>query len=160
MKKDKLHNLKDNGFKVPEGYFNGLEDQIISELKLKDITKEPGFKIPGTYFDTLEDTIVSKTKHKETKVVKLFSKKVVLYASSIAAAILLLFNLSIFEKENIEPDYASLENYLLNEDISAYEIASFLEEEDLTEENFVEFNIDKDAVEDYIFENLDVEDLY
>lgn len=162
MKKDKLHNIKKNGFTVPEGYFDSLEDNIIDELKVKESVTNTGFKVPDNYFENLEDSVLSKVSNleKDTKVIKLFSRKTILFASSIAAAILLLFNLSIFTEKATEPDFETVENYILNEDISTYEIASLLEEEELTEENFIEFSIEEDTVEDYILDNLYVEDLY
>ena len=50
-----------------------------------------------------------------TKVISLFNRKYIIYASSIAAAILLLFNLSVFDKkiswEDI--DLESFENYII-----------------------------------------------
>ncbi|WP_282135622.1 hypothetical protein [Seonamhaeicola maritimus] len=161
MKKNKLHNIKESGFNVPNGYFDSLEDNIMSELKLKEFSKNSGFKTPDNYFDALEDTILNKvSQNKETKVIKLFNRRTIVYASSIAAAVLLLFSLSIFSNQDEELDYETVENYILNENFDSYEIASLLDEEDLSEENFIEFNIEDEAVEDYIFDNLDVEDLY
>ncbi|RED46019.1 hypothetical protein [Seonamhaeicola aphaedonensis] len=163
MKKNKLHNIKNSGFKVPNGYFNNIEDQITNRFKLEERSNTTGFKTPEHYFDDLEDTILDKiSRENEPKVIKLFNKKTIVYASSIAAAVLLLISLTLFDSKITfdDLDNETVENYLLYENIDSYEIASFLDEEDLKEENFVEFNIDEDAVEDYIFDNLDVEDLY
>ncbi|WP_299556189.1 hypothetical protein [Seonamhaeicola sp.] len=164
MNKNKLDHIKESGFKVPKGYFDSLEDHIMSELKLKELTNSTsGFKTPDTYFDALEDTILNKvSEERETKVIRLFSRKTMVYASGIAAAVLLLFGLLFFESKPSfdDLDNETVENYILNENIDSYEIASLLNEEDLIEENFVEFTIDEDVVEDYIFDNLDVEDLY
>ncbi|TWO31960.1 hypothetical protein E1J38_011305 [Seonamhaeicola sediminis] len=163
MKKNKLHNIKNSGFKAPNQYFDTLEDHIINELKLKERSHTSGFKAPDNYFDSLEETILNKvSRESKPKVFELFSNKTIVYASSIAAAVLLLISLSLFDSKISfdDLDNETVENYLLYENIDSYEIASFLNEEDLKEENFVEFNIDEEVVEDYIFDNLDVEDLY
>ncbi|WP_372935646.1 hypothetical protein [Seonamhaeicola sp.] len=163
MKKNRIHNIKESGFKTPEGYFNSLENNIMSELKLKELATKSGFNTPNNYFDTLENNILDKvTEEKAPKVIQLFSRKNIIYASSIAAAILLLFNLSIFENkpsfDNL--DNETVENYILNENIETYEIASLLSDDELTEENFVEFDFEEETVENYILDNIELEDLY
>ncbi|WP_406683107.1 hypothetical protein N1F78_10460 [Seonamhaeicola sp. MEBiC1930] len=161
MKKNKLHNIEESGFKVPDGYFDTLEDNIMSELKLKELTNSSGFKAPNNYFDTLEDVIINNiSKETEPKVIQLFSKKRLIYFSGIAATILLLLTLNFNTKTEEELDYQTVENYILDENISSYEIASLLDENDLAEELFIENGIDEDVIEDYILNNLDVEDLY
>lgn len=164
MKKNKIHNINENGFNTPDGYFNSLEDNIMNELKLNEVAKSKSeFKTPDNYFETLEDSILSKvSEEKPIKVINLFSKKNIIYATSIAAAVLLLFNLSIFKAkpsfDNLDSE--TVENYILSENVESYEIASLLNEDELTEENFLEFNIEAEIVEDYILGNLDAEDLY
>jgi uncharacterized membrane protein YvbJ len=156
----KLHNIKKTGFKIPDGYFEGLEDSILSQAKLSNITNA-GFKIPNGYLDSLEDKIINTvSKNDDVKVIKLFSKRNIIYASSIAATILLLFNLSVF-KQN--PTYdslemATIENYILNEDIDMDQIASLLTQEELTEENFIDTNYSEENMETYILNHVDIED--
>jgi hypothetical protein len=52
----------ENAFKVPEGYFNGLNSQILSQITLADIKKEPIFEVPENYFNQLESQILSQIK--------------------------------------------------------------------------------------------------
>ena len=53
-----------------------------------------------------------------------------------------------------------MQNYIIEENIDAYEIASLLyEDEDIEFENFVNFNLEENNVETYLLENLDVETL-
>ena len=124
MKKKDLHNIKNTGFKtpnhyfegledeilgkiklgkkvectgmeVPDNYFEGVEDAILSQIKLNENIKTPGFTTPETYFDTLDDTILNKVSSKKgSKVITLFNKKTILYVASTAAAIALFFNLN------------------------------------------------------------------
>ncbi len=162
MKQNKLHNIKKTGFKAPEDYFNTLEDAILSDIKLKKTSSDSGFKLPENYFDTLEDKIIDKVSTKApTKVVPLFRKRTIIYISSAAAAVLLLFNLSIFEnKPSFDSlDFETVENYIMSENIGSYEIATLLSEEDLLEENFIEYKVEEETVKTYILDNLDVEDI-
>ncbi|MBD0825100.1 hypothetical protein [Aestuariibaculum marinum] len=160
MSQEKLHNINNSGFKVPENYFDTLEDRLFTQSKLKASADSSGFTMPENYLNTLEDNILSQVSEKETaKVIPLFSRKNLLYASSIAAAITLLFTLSI---QNTKPmldgvDNETVESYLLNEDIDLYEIASTLTAEDLAKENFKEVKIDETTFEDYILSDVDLE---
>ncbi|WP_299497952.1 hypothetical protein [Mucilaginibacter sp.] len=52
-----------NSFTVPDGYFDGLKERIISGIKLDEIkntTPLDGFTIPENYFEDLSSTIKSK----------------------------------------------------------------------------------------------------
>ncbi|GAA4239049.1 hypothetical protein GCM10022291_31860 [Postechiella marina] len=162
MKKNNINSIKDSGFKVPKDYFSNLEDRLMSEIKLNQTVKDSGFKAPDDYFNTLESNILSKVSKKEpTKVIPLFNKKNLLYITSIAAAVLLLFNLSIFEKETKWDtlDADTVENYILNGNVGTYEIASLLLEGDIEEENFTSIEFTDEAMEGYFIENANIEDL-
>ena len=162
MKKNKLHNIKETGFKVPKDYFNNLEDIVLSHNKLKKLSSHSGFKTPDSYFDTLEDAILSQVSEKEnSKVISIFSRSNLIYTSGIAAAVLLLFNLSLFEKktgwEGIEAE--TVEDFIINENIGSYEIAALLIDEELNEDTFTDVELSDEAIETYILENATVEDL-
>ena len=162
MKKNKLHNIKETGFKVPKDYFDSVEDNVFHAIKLKELSEESGFKTPDNYFDTIEDAILSKVSEKEnTKVISIFNRRNLIYASGIAAAVLLLLNLSLFEKktgwEDIEAE--TVENYIINENIGSYEIAALLIDEELNENTFTDIEFSDEAIETYILENATVEDL-
>lgn len=162
MKKDILHTNKSSGFKLPKNYFNGLEDKILAEAKLSNI-KKPVFKTPSNYFESLEETVFNKiSKEKETtKVFSIFTKRNLIYISSVAAAILLMFNLSIFENElDFDTlDKTALENYIINEDISSLDIASLLTNEELTEVNFIDYDLPEEHIENYILDHIDIENM-
>tara|TARA_R110002049_G_scaffold143647_2_gene305840 strand:- start:1650 stop:2147 length:498 start_codon:yes stop_codon:yes gene_type:complete len=162
MQTNKLHNIKETGFKVPKGYFDNLEDTVLRHIKLKELSSESGFKTPENYFDSLEDSILNKASEKEsTKVISIFSRRNLIYASSIAAAVLLLFNLSVFEKnitfDSLDVDTA--ENYIMNEIVDSYEFATLFSEEALTEDNFIDYDFNEETIEAYIINNIDIEDL-
>ena len=160
---DKLKNIKNAGFKIPDNYFEGIEDTVLSQIKLKRI-EGSGFKVPDSYFESLEDTIINKiSKNEKSKVINLFTRRNLMYASSIAATILLLFNLSVFQKKTASfetLETASLESYIMNEHIDSYEMASLLNNEDLVEGNFIEHNFSEETMENYILNNVDLEGLF
>ena len=162
MDKKSVHNIKKTGFKTPKDYFTNLEDVILSEIKLKKTVKNSGFNVPKGYFETLEHRVIENVSgQKSSKVISLFNKRTIIYVSSIAAAILLLFNLSIFNKDAgwNKLDTETVENYIIAEDYGSYEIASLLSEEDLKEEDFIDYNFDNENIENYLLNNLDIGDL-
>ncbi|KAB1069408.1 hypothetical protein F6U93_03595 [Tamlana haliotis] len=166
MKTNKLHNDKSTGFKVPEGYFDALDDKIMSQIKNAsplNAVMESGFEIPKDYFNTVEDNILAgiEKQEKQTPVIPLFSKKTILFASSIAASVLLLFNLSVFENKPTfdSLDTQTVENYILNEKISTSELASLFSDEELDESIFSESDIDDEHIEDYLLNYANIENL-
>ncbi|AJR03471.1 hypothetical protein [Siansivirga zeaxanthinifaciens] len=163
MKDLKSYNIKHSGFKVPDNYFETLEDQLFSEIKLKNTIDDAGFKIPENYLSNLENAIISKVKEEKTgKVITLFNRKKLIYISGVAAAVLLLFTLTFNSKSNNwnNLDFEMVENYMITEDIlDSYEIASLLPEEDLIESNFIQIDFNEENIENYLLNNLDIEDL-
>ncbi|MEL0457144.1 hypothetical protein WJN01_12970 [Flavobacteriaceae bacterium SZ-1-7] len=162
MNKNKIHNIKEAGFKVPNNYFNNFEDVVMNQIKLTEKVSHSGFKTPYGYFDTLEDRIIEKTSEQNSsKVISLFNKRTLIYISGVAAAVLLLFNLSIFERDPWSSlDTETVENYLLDENIlDSYELASLMTEEELAESDFTDVNFDDENIETYLLNHLDVEDL-
>ncbi|WP_452227084.1 hypothetical protein [Lacinutrix cladophorae] len=162
MNKD-LKNIQESGFKVPKNYLENFEASILSQAKLKEKVTNSGFTIPKGYLKNVEDTILTKV-HKEesAKVIPLFSKRNIIYISSIAAVIALLFNLSNI---NTKATYDSLsletvENYILNEDYSTDDLASLFTNVDLLEEDFNTISFSDEAMQEYLNNNLEINDLY
>ena len=161
MKNEKLKHIKSTGFKTPNDYFESFEEKIFSKLNTEsqlDSIKETGFKVPDGYFDSVNDEILNQ---KEPKVIQLFSKRNLIYVSSIAAAILLLFNLSLLDKDptfdNLETE--TVENYIIDENITSYEIAALLTEKQIDEDITIEHNFNEDSIEAYLLDNADIESL-
>lgn len=159
-----LNNIKKTGFKTPDNYFDAVDDNIMNAIKQENsnLSMETGFKTPDNYFDAIEDAVINKVQTKNTsKVIQLFSKRNLLYASSIAAAVLLIFNLSIFDKEVTwdSLDTQTVENYIIDEGIDSYELAALFTDDDFLEIDFIEQNISDETLENYILDNLDLEEL-
>jgi len=165
MKNEKLHNIKTAGFKTPNDYFDSVEDSVFSKLNEPQIlenTESPGFKVPKDYFESLDEIILSKVDGNESKVIPIFNWKKIAYVSGIAASVILAFNLFINNPKNVTFDNletASIETYLMNEDLNAYDIAPYLGNVDLNSDNFVENTINASDIEDYLLQNSDVEHL-
>lgn len=164
MNNKKSNNTKSPGFNLPDGYFESFDQKVLEKLDEKSSLKnlESGFKIPKDYFTTVENTIINKvTEQNNTKVISIFSKKNIIYVTSIAAAVLLLFNLSIFEKapsfDNL--DVETVENYLLDASISSYEIAAVLSDDELNNGISIDFKFEDESIEAYLLEHADIETL-
>lgn len=151
MKEKEKYN---SGFKTPDYYFDELEQNIKTQVYLEKY-KSSGFKLPDNYLNNFEvstDTIASKT-----KVISIFNRKNIVWATSIAAAVLLLFTISIPKNTlNINSiENQTLENYLI-EEISYNELESLTSDPKLSETDFID--IKTNNLENYI-DNLEVDDL-
>ncbi len=161
-----LSDQKSKDMHVPEGYFDGLEDKImkaISEESILDKQINSGLKVPKDYFNTIEDSILDKIEDKrEPKVIQLLSRRNIMYASCIAAALVLMFSFYFNKEETTfeNIDVELVENYILDQNIDSYELASLLKDEDLETENFLDSEIYTDnSIEEYLIDNADIEEL-
>ncbi|MEL0643411.1 hypothetical protein V6251_03385 [Olleya sp. Ti.3.14] len=158
MKKESLNTIKTSGFKIPKDYFEGLEDAILAQATLEAHSKTSGFNVPDGYFETLENTILSKLDKPEPKVFNLFNKKTIVSLSSVAAAIVLLFNLNLFKAaptlDSLDTD--TVENYILDE-IEINDLNMLINDSELSQTDFIDYNLIE--VEDYI-DDIDLNDLY
>lgn len=165
MKKEYLKHIKSSGFNTPNDYFDAFDDKLLKKISTEETiinTKSTGFKTPKGYFDTVDTSIINTlSETKETKVISLFNRKTIVYISGIAAAALIFFNISIFNTnmsiEDIE--LATVENYILEDDISSYEIASLLTEEELNENDIIDYGFQDENIEEYLLNNADIEAL-
>ena len=165
----RLKDIKNPGFKAPsKDYFDSLEDAVFARLKaedLKEVVGEHGFSAPEGYFSKIEDNILDQVKpeENEVKVVSLFNRKRLMYMSGVAAAILILFAVFINRSPEAEQelDMELVETYILDQDISTYELASLLTEEELQSINtdILEETFEDEDLEDYLLENVDLENI-
>ena len=114
--------------------------------------------VPDNYFESFNEKLINTN---EPKVIALFNKRNLVYISSIAAAILLLFNLSLFENKPTfnNLDIETVENYIEDENISSLEIASLLTDEHIEEHIVVDYSVNDVNIEEYLLNNADLEDL-
>ncbi len=156
MTNKNLHNIKNSGFKVPQNYFEGLEDSILAEAKLKSIVNDSGFKTPEGYLDNFEVLI-----KKETKVISIFSRKNILAVSSIAAALVLFFSLNLFNNSTLsinDLETTTVDNYILDE-TEIGDLTSLFQDIELNENQFIDYSISDETLDSYL-ETDDFNDLY
>ncbi len=166
MEDNKLHNIKSSGFKTPDNYFESLDDAIFSRLAEDNLSAKidsSGFKVPENYFETIDAKIWG-TLHKreDSKVISLFSWKKAAYISGVAASLVVAFNLLFTNANDFTFDdleTASIENYLLTEDLSAYELVPYLSMTELNSDNFIDSTMHASDIEDYLLQNSDIEQL-
>jgi hypothetical protein len=163
MKKNSLNNISKTGFKVPENYFESFEDVLLSELKLKETSANSGFKVPENYFETIDNKIFKAIEtEKEVKVINLFSWKKIVYATSIAASMVILFNVLLNKNKPLSIDSietASIENYILTEELESNEMASLFTNTDLSDINFINNNFNPETLENFVLDNLEIEEI-
>ena len=162
MKNENLHSIKSTGFKTPEDYFESLEDAVFSKMKEQEIHSNvgfSGFKVPSGYFEDFDSKVISLVAEDKSKVISLFDWKKIAYISGIAASVILVFNLFTNSDQLTFDDLetASIENYLINEDLNSYEIAPYLGTADLNSDNFVENTLKASDIEDYLLQNSNVD---
>lgn len=147
------------GFKVPEDYFNSLEDKLFNITSENKLPNTPGFKVPDNYFESLEDTILSKVTFEDPKVISIFKRRNLWYASGIAAAIALLLVFT-WNSNTINPntiEFAEIETYINNDnlDLEMQDIAQVLNDEDLEDLSLETLSISEENIEDYLLDNID-----
>ncbi|MBT8324176.1 MAG: hypothetical protein KJO96_02665 [Winogradskyella sp.] len=168
MKKGNLKHIKSSGFKVPKGYFTHVEAKILASTRNPSVLNEPKtnpFKTPNSYFSNLNDQILQKLETEDhankPKVVNLQSRSSMYYIASIAAS-LLLFLAVLMNKTNTEElSVDMVENYLVQQDLSSYELAELLADANLLSDDFtiVETNYNEEQLETYLMDNVDIEEI-
>ncbi len=166
MKRDNTHKPK-TGFKTPKSYFDDFENKLLNnitasqkEKSILDSQLSSGFKTPNRYFTSLEDDLLNKinpSQQSKGKVISIFTKRNLLFASGIAAMITIIFSLSIntrkeldFEDINITDVQTYFEEG--NFELNSTEIASLFDDDTYYLETFDEELIDNETIYDYLSE--------
>ena len=148
-----------HGMKVPEGYFESFEERLAVKIAEEALPKASGFKVPDGYFDTLEVSILQQIEKETTvKVVPLYKRKSVIYITSIAACLALIFTIfTSNETKEAVIEVADIEAYFNegNLDYDSTDIAQLLNDTDLEGLLLETDNISLESLEDYLLENLD-----
>ncbi len=132
----------------------------MKEFKLENEPKiTSGFKVPDSYFENLENSVFSKITEKETPVFTLFSKRNLIFAAAaifvIALSIPILNQSSI---SNTKIDEVQLESYLIEQsNLSEDDIVDLLDEEKIQQIK-LELNIDSNELEETLLNNSNLED--
>ena len=127
-----MESKNNNPFKVPNGYFETLEKELLEKTKTN--YNAYGFKTPKGYFDQLERNILVKTIPQKVLNNKTL-KRILFGISSVAASLLLHYNIANSNDPLITDNGGQtfeeyLENYYL-EDLNSYEILSMLDDAEI-----------------------------
>lgn len=109
---------------VPNAYFDNLEDQILSEINLRSVLESNKTEVNINYFENLENAIINKVFVKPKKI-NVFNRIWINNIYRSAAAILLIGSLSLYFLN-------SATNKDQFADISSDEIVTYLENQALT----------------------------
>ncbi|MFD2286458.1 hypothetical protein GJU39_00855 [Pedobacter petrophilus] len=159
--------MNDNVFEVPQDYFENLTERIETNIKLAARPKaEDAFAVPAGYFETLENKINHKIAFeepkKEAKIIPLWSRNVVKYASA-ACFVLMASYGAYFYQNNSTPipvtqlQTAELANEQLLYDIDESTIIEHLEAQNNT--TVTNTSASDTEMENYLLSNYSPSDL-
>ncbi|MGA9589807.1 MAG: hypothetical protein WBV11_08260 [Salegentibacter sp.] len=173
MKQNNLPYRKNPGFKIPDDFFAGFEQEMMDLVNAPDSLKTDelnqmkgtGFKVPAGYFENFEEEFIKKNNRKSGRIISLFNRKNLLYAASVAAIFIGILRTIYFHRQpeaswdNVQ--LSALEDYLsesyddgLIEINTAGASSSLFENNYLVDENDFE-EVNPDAALDYLNENMD-----
>ncbi len=171
MKTNRSKYPENSGFKLPENYFESLEERIMHRLEAEDMidlpSKNPGFKVPEGYFDSLEERVIGRTFEKSApRVIRLFKKEYLFYAAAVAALFILMLG-NFFKSDSQQTigwddiEISAMENYIDEGyemgfiDLNSAEYSEYLFEGGKLVDDSDFKNVNSEAVFDYLEENLD-----
>ncbi len=165
MKKNKLPYHTDTGFKIPEGYFEGLQTRIMEKVTSPNDLDIPvskqAFKVPQDYFETFEDRLSKKLKpqNSPSRIRRLFEKETLYYVAGVAAVFVAIVTTFLtnepqsFSWESL--DLVILEDYLHESfENSSGEFSQLLGEEDFLPSSTTT-GLDPEVMMEYIHENIE-----
>lgn len=150
-------------FGIPEDYFSNFEERLFLKIEEEKFPKSSGFRVPPAYFTNLEEVIIAKLQpKKEAKVIPLASHKILVFASAIAACLVIavsLFKFSNFQSEpNIETVNLSLIDQYIDDgnlDMDLYEVTNYLKNLDNLDLSLESLLISDEEIETYLYESLE-----
>ncbi|MBT8272026.1 MAG: hypothetical protein HKO90_04130 [Flavobacteriaceae bacterium] len=161
-----LNDINEPGFKSPDGYFENFEEALLARIKTEELKRsvdDHGHRLPEDYFSSFEDRVMDKLTPAQTKVIPLFNRKKLYYVSGIAAAIIILVAVFVNRGETADGtlNYETVENYIIEQDVSAYEIASLLTEEEIDAIGLeiISDEMTDETLEDYLLNNIELEEI-
>ncbi|CAH0315603.1 MULTISPECIES: hypothetical protein [unclassified Pedobacter] len=158
----------DNNFEVPQNYFEDLTERIQTKIALSELPKaEQAFAVPENYFDTLQsriaDRIAASEPKKEAKIIPLWRRNIVKYAS--VACFLLMASFGVYFYQNgstnavQQVQSAEAMNEQLLYDIDESTIIDHLEAQNTTSSNIKTASASDTEMENYILSNFSSSDL-
>lgn len=142
-----------------EGFANNLKDRLSD--KASNIPKEEGFVVPENYFDSLHSRISEKLEIGESKVIRLHSYKKYYYAAaSLVALVMVIVGLQWGAAD--EPSFEDLVNsdidsYFENNEfgLSIYDIGEVIPVDELEINDILENRFTEEYMLNYLDENIE-----
>ncbi len=132
----------------------------MKEFKLDSERKiTPGFKVPNGYFDSLENSVLQKITEKETPVYTLFTKRNWFIAAAAVFVIALSIPIANHINTSTSAiDQVQLETYLTEQsNLSEDDIVELLDEEKIQKIK-LELNVNPNELEEALLTNSNLED--
>jgi hypothetical protein len=148
-------------FKVPTNYFDEFQNHLLNKINEEVLPKNIGFKTPTGYFNKLDVKIKRKnnSKSKEKKLIPVVSKKIFIYAASLAAIVILVFSVikdttRFYTLEEIE--ISNIENFINegNIQLKQHEISILFTDEILNNMTRNQSRLSGNQLENYLLENI------
>ncbi|SMD05797.1 hypothetical protein [Pedobacter africanus] len=157
-------NLENNGFSVPENYFNTLNDAIDARIraeKIRMLAATEGYTVPEGYFEKLQLQILDKTvkeKKPQAKVLRLWRSSLLKYASAACFLIVSAAGLYFYQDQQSSKNIAhnDLATELLLYDIDEQVIIDHIEDHGLKARDPKHSNVE---LENYILNNYSQNDI-
>jgi hypothetical protein len=157
---------KNNGFRVPDGYFDTLPGRLMDRIGKDGIpnsTEKGGFRVPEGYFETLSDRVARRLPEQQVRVRKLWTTPLV-WISAAAAVIAFLLLLipareeGVLQFEDLSGD--TIAEYLQGEamDLDSYELAESLPLGEIAMEDVMDRMPEQQQIVDYLESHMDTND--
>jgi len=157
-------NKHTQGFKVPDQYFDSIEETVFQKLDEHQFPKKTGFDVPDGYFDSVEESVLGIVSSSEvkTKVISLVNKRNLTFIIGIAACLAVIITIALNKTASVSEnfDLATVtefidEGYL---DLTDFEVTNLLEEEELEALTFTPLTT-TESIEDYLMDHIDEHNL-
>ena len=103
----------------------------MTDFKLDQIPKiNSGFKVPEGYFENVDNKILSQLPQSKVKVIPIFRKPVI-WASGVAAAFIVGFSILIFNNITDKTSFSNEDYLSINENLNTEDLAEHLSENDI-----------------------------
>jgi len=161
--KEKAHN---RDFAVPQDYFEDLTERIETNIRLTELPKAANtFAVPENYFDTLQnrisDRIAVEAPQKTAKIVPLWRRSLVKYASAACFVLIASFGAYFYQNSSSIPvaqtQPADLSSEQMLYDIDESTIIEHLEAQNTTASKTT--SASDTEMENYILSNFSSSDL-
>ncbi len=119
-----------------------------------------GFTIPDNYFDDFSERVLQKLPKEETKIITFYSRNKRWFYSAAAVLVISLSVPIVYQIQNKEQEITSneVESYLVNHtSFSDDDVVNLLDQEDIEKLKNVNTPIEKEALEDVLSNNSEIE---